>query len=150
MIVAVTKYNIADAAKVHALSWQDSHREFCSPEFIAAHTVQQQEAYLNHELEQGKKVYLLLEDKPVGIVSVWNDLIENLYILPEKQHRGYGTKLLRFALEQCDGAPSLWILENNCRAFRLYTKYGFQKTGKAHVLSETISEIEMKRMREFQ
>lgn len=30
MIVAVTKYNIADAARVHALSWQDSHKEFCS------------------------------------------------------------------------------------------------------------------------
>lgn len=99
---------------------------------------------MSHELEQGKKVYLLLEDEPVGIVSVWNDLIENLYILPEEQHRGYGTKLLRFAMERCKGAPSLWILENNCRAFQLYTKYGFQKTGKVHMLSETIFEIEMK------
>lgn len=146
MIVAVTKYNLFDAARIHALSWQASHKAFCTPEFIAEHTVQHQTAYLSHEMEQGKQVFMLIENEPVGIVSVWNDMIENLYVLPEEQRKGYGTKLLLFAMAQCGGTPSLWILENNRIACKLYAKHGFQKTGNVHALSETISEAEMKRI----
>ncbi len=144
MIVAVTKSNIADAARIHALSWQDSHKAFCTPNFIAEHTIQCQTAYLKNEIKQGKQVFMLIEDEPVGIVSVWNNMIENLYVLPEKQRKGYGTKLLLFAMAQCNGTLSLWILENNQIAYNLYVKHGFQKTGNVHALSETISEEEMK------
>lgn len=87
---------------------------------------------------------MLIEGKPVGIVSVYNDLIENLYILPEEQHKGYGTKLFLFAVEQCQEVPFLWVLSNNQRAISLYNKYGFQKTGNVHALSEAIFEEEMK------
>ncbi len=143
MIVPVTEKNLSDAARVHTLSWQDSHKAFCTPEFLAKHTIVHQTAYLKKEAEQGKQVFLLLEEEPIGVVSVWNNLIENLYVLPEKQRQGYGTKLLLFAMAKCSGTPSLWILENNRIAFDLYTAHGFQKTGKVHILSESISEVEM-------
>ena len=53
-------------------------------------------------------------------VSVTENLIEDLYVLPEYQGRGYGTQLLRFAMAACTGRPSLWVLESNAGARRLY------------------------------
>ena len=44
---------------------------------------------------------MLVEEMPIGIVSVTDSLIEDLYILPDKQNMGYGTKLLQFAVSQC-------------------------------------------------
>lgn len=144
MIIEVNDSNLASAAKIHSESWKESHESFCSMSFIEQHTVEHQEKYLRSEIEAGKKVYLLAEPEPVGIVSVHENKIENLYVLPDEQHKGYGTKLLLFAVRQCPRAPTLWILENNQKAYSLYFKYGFRKTGKKNRLSESLSEIEMK------
>ena len=55
-------------------------------------------------------------------------------MLPERQNLGYGTKLLQFAIEQCTDTPTLWILENNLRAKRLYERMGFSETGRRKVV----------------
>ena len=144
MIVEVDESNITMAAKIHSRSWQESHKDFCKAEFVELHTTKHQEEYLRQEVNTGKKLYMLIESKPVGIVSVYNSMIENLYVLPEEQHKGYGTKLLKFAMQHCEGIPTLWILDNNKKAYSLYSKYGFLITGKKNRLSESISEIEMK------
>ena len=86
---------------------------------------------------------MLIEDEPVGIVSVKDGLIEDLYILPDKQNMGYGTKLLQFAIEQCTDTPTLWILENNTNAKRLYHKMGFQETGRYNAITDGFDEIEL-------
>lgn len=56
MVLPVTEENLLQAAAVHTESWRDSHRSFCSPEFVAAHTPQRQAAYLRGELMQGKQL----------------------------------------------------------------------------------------------
>ena len=38
--VEVTEQNIADAGCIHSESWKDSHRSFCSDEFVEKHTQQ--------------------------------------------------------------------------------------------------------------
>ncbi|MBR5010786.1 MAG: GNAT family N-acetyltransferase, partial [Clostridia bacterium] len=82
------------------------------------------------------------EEEPVGVVSVNGSLIEDLYVLPEKQNMGYGTSLLRFAMERCSGKPTLWMLENNENAARLYRRIGFVETGNVHAVTDKLSEIE--------
>ncbi|MCI1981892.1 MAG: GNAT family N-acetyltransferase [Oscillospiraceae bacterium] len=144
MIVKVNDGSLMSAAKIHSESWKESHKSFCSADFVEQHTAEHQENYLRGEIKAGKKVYMLVENRPVGIVSVHENLIENLYILPDEQNKGYGTKLLLFAMRHCPEAPTLWILENNYRAYSLYSKYGFRETGKQHKLSQNLSEIEMK------
>ena len=87
---------------------------------------------------------MLIEDnEPTGIVLVKDSLIEDLYILPQKQRMGYGTKLLQFAMEQCTDNPTLWILENNSNAKRLYHKMGFQETGRINMITDELNEIEL-------
>ena len=85
---------------------------------------------------------MLVEDRPVGVVSITGSLIEDLYILPEMQNKGYGTELLKYAISLCPGVPTLWILENNENAARLYRRMGFQETGKVNAITNKLAEIE--------
>jgi GNAT superfamily N-acetyltransferase len=99
---------------------------------------------LQRRIEQGTAVYLLTDaGGPVGIVSVFDDLIADLYVLPEKQGKGYGTVLLQFAVEHCRGMPVLWILSSNTAARRLYERYGFRLTGNKKPLRSDLAELEM-------
>ena len=141
-IVEVDEANIFDAAKVHSLSWQESHRAFCAANFVALHTPERQREYLFTKLKSGCKIYMLLDAEPVGIVSVKESLIEDLYVLPEKQNKGYGSPLLEFACAKCAGTPTLWILENNVNAARLYRRIGFTETGRKNVVTNGLDEIE--------
>ncbi|WP_167958368.1 GNAT family N-acetyltransferase [Anaerosporobacter faecicola] len=144
MIIEVNATTLLAAAEIHSKAWQDSHTGFCSDEFIKQHTISHQKEYLENEMNDGKKLYMLIKEKPVGIVSIKeNTLIENLYILPTEQHKGYGTELLLFAIGQCSETPRLWILDNNQKAYSLYAKYGFRLTGQKHTLSSTLAEVEM-------
>lgn len=84
----VGEENLSAAGYVHSESWKESHRGFCSAEFVARHTPQAQTDYLRRELAAGKRIYMLLDPHPVGIVSVWGGLIENLYVLPGSRTKG--------------------------------------------------------------
>ena len=142
LIVPVDDRNLPKAAIVHSISWKESHRTFCTPEFVEQHTPERQTAYLRGKMDGGSRFFLLTEEKTLGIVSVNGSLIEDLYVLPERQRMGYGTELLRFAIRQCPDTPTLWILENNRNAERLYRRMGFQPTGRVHAHPEGLSEIE--------
>lgn len=146
MIVKVDESNIAVAGAIHAESWRASHG-FCTPEFVAAHTAGTQTEYLRREMAAGKQIFLLADPEPVGIVSVFGDLIENLYVLPEKWNRGHGSRLLEFAAERCTGEPRLWVLNTNGAARRLYERQGFHETGNRKDLNGGLFEIEMVRSR---
>lgn len=144
MIVEIDNNNLEAAAMIHSESWKESHRHFCIPEFIEMHNVEHQKEYLQNEMLNGKKLFMLLDERPVGIVSVNHSLIENLYILPQEQRKGYGTKLLLFAMNQCDDTPCLWILSNNNIARAMYSKHGFLPTGNTHQITDSLCEIEFR------
>ncbi|MBP3659798.1 MAG: GNAT family N-acetyltransferase, partial [Oscillospiraceae bacterium] len=146
MIVPVDERNIAAAGAVHAASWRESH-SFCTPEFVAARTAETQTEYLRREMDAGKALFLLLDPEPVGVVSVQEELIENLYVLPEKQGRGYGSALLEHAAARCPGAPRLWVLNINEKARRFYEARGFRETGARRELKNGLAELEMTRSR---
>lgn len=143
MIIAVDDKNSMQAAKIHSISWIDSHKSFCTPEFILLHSIDNQLEYIKDKKNSGSKFYMLVEEKPVGVVSITDSLIEDLYILPDKQNMGYGTKLLEFAIKECKSIPTLWILENNIRAKALYLRMGFIETGRINVITDTLNEIEL-------
>ena len=144
-ITEVDEANIADAGRIHSESWKESHRSFCSAEFVEKHTPAAQVAFLRREMNTGKIIYILIDNYPVGIVSVYGNLIENLYVLPSEQRKGYGSLLLDYAIRHCTGTPCLWILNNNEGAYRLYSMYGFQETGRRKQLNDQLYEIEMER-----
>ena len=142
MIISVDVTNLLQAATIHSISWKESHRAFCMPDFVASHTPDRQRNYLSNKMNSGTKIYMLVEEKPIGIVSVTHSLIEDLYVLPNMQNMGYGTKLLQYAIDQCTDTPTLWILENNIKAERLYRRMGFKKTGRKNSITGGLDEIE--------
>lgn len=144
-IIKVDEASIAEAGRVHSESWKESHRSFCSAEFVEKHTPAVQADFLRREMNNGKTIYMLIGNYPVGIVSVYGSLIENLYVLPSEQRKGYGSQLLHYAIQRCSGIPCLWILNNNEGAYRLYSMYGFQETGRRKQLNDQLYEIEMER-----
>ena len=115
-IVKITENNIGDAGKIHSESWKESHKSFCSEGFVVRHTEEAQTEYIRSEIAKGKDFYMLIVHIPVGIVSIYDNVIENFYIIPSEQRKGYGAILLQYVLKQCHGIPSLWILSNNDRA----------------------------------
>jgi len=140
-IEIVTAGNIRQAAFIHSESWKASHR-FLPADVVEKRTVDRQTAYLQRQIDSGKTLYMLTDDIPVGVVSVQDNMIENLYILPDRQRRGYGRCLLDFAVEQCTASPVLTVLCNNT-AIEMYRKYGFKETGKVTPLNPDLWEIEM-------
>lgn len=72
-------------------------------------------------------------------------LIEDLYVLPECERRGYGGALLEVAIAQARGPVYLWILNSNVKALDYYQKRGFALSGREKPLSESLRELEMRR-----
>lgn len=142
MIIPVDQTNLDQAAVIHSVSWKEAHRSFCTLDFIDMHSPERQRAYLSDKMKKGAKLYMLTDGKPLGIVSVTNNLIEDLYVLPDMQNKGYGTKLLQFAIDQCEDTPTLWILENNTNAEKLYRRMGFTETGRRKMITDGLDEIE--------
>ncbi len=142
VIVKIDETNIEDAAMIHSKSWQESHRDFCTPDFIELHSPEHQREYLEGKLATGSLGYILFDNIPVGMVSVTGSLIEDLYVLPERQNKGYGSALLKYAISKCGSDPTLWILENNKGAERLYRRKGFVPTGRVNAITPSLNEIE--------
>ncbi len=144
MIAEVAQGGMDEAAMIHSESWKESHGHFCTKEFVEMHSPERQKEHLQNELRLGKKLFMLTDGKPVGIVTVGGDLIENLYVLPREQGRGYGTRLLIYAMGMCRGVPRLRVLSNNDTALALYKKHGFSPTGEARQISDSLFEIGMR------
>lgn len=139
-IAPVTPSNFAQAAEVYALSWRESHRHICSPEFLARRDCA---GYLRRGMEEGKRLFLLLCPEAAGIISLNGNEIGDLYIHPTLQGKGCGTALLAYALTQT-AHPRLTVLSDNHRAIKLYERFGFLPTDRKH-LREGLWEVTMER-----
>ena len=125
-IALVTEDFFEPAAQVYARSWRESHRDVCSPAFLESRDCA---AYLRTGMERGKRLFLLWDPEPVGLIAVMGREIGDLYVLPEQQGRGYGSKLLEYAMPLAE-QPFLTVLSSNNGAIRLYERYGFRETGR--------------------
>ena len=148
-IIPVTEENAPLAGAVHAVSWQASHRHFCPEEFVLRFDARRQTEYLLEGMRRGKQVWLLFDPEPAGLISLTEtgegSLIEDLYVLPQLEGRGYGGALLKAAIAQAKGPVYLWILNNNVKALDYYQKRGFALSGREKPLSRSLSELEMRR-----
>ena len=148
-IIPVTEENAPLAGAVHAASWQASHRHFCPEEFVLRFDARRQTEYLLEGMRSGKQVWLLFDPEPAGLISLTEtgegSLIEDLYVLPQLEGRGYGGALLKAAIAQARGPVYLWILNNNIKALDYYQKRGFALSGREKPLGGGLSELEMRR-----
>lgn len=66
------------------------------------------------------------QDTVVGFLSLLDNDIDQLYILPGYYRRGIGSKLLRRAMEESPERLHLYTFQKNTRARAFYEKHGFR------------------------
>lgn len=69
-----------------------------------------------------------LEGNVVAYVSYWREkkLIKMLYVLPEFMHRGIGSKLIKYVIENYQEEMTIGVKPTNEIALHIYQKYGFE------------------------
>ena len=75
------------------------------------------------------KVYLLeADDVCVGTVTISNNEICRLFVLPEYQHKGYGRLLMDYAEKMISKTNKTVVLDASFPAKKIYIKRGYEPT----------------------
>jgi GNAT superfamily N-acetyltransferase len=61
-----------------------------------------------------------------GFVVIGENLVQHLYVRPDRQRRGTGTALLEQAKQRRPGGLRLWLFQQNDGARRFYKRHGFR------------------------
>lgn len=64
-----------------------------------------------------------------AFMGVSSDMLEMLFVLPEKQGNGYGRALVEYAINRC-GIRMVDVNEDNIKAYRFYLKMGYEVIGR--------------------
>ena len=138
-ILLVDQDTFQSALSVYTESWRDSHKSICTQHFLDSRDY---EGYLR---SKSGHLFLLTDGAPIGVFSIEENLLGDLYIHPAYQRKGYGTQVVQYAL--CNYPDlRLTVLSNNIGAIRLYEKMGFRFTGHDIPLRDGLLEQEMRYM----
>ena len=75
------------------------------------------------------KAYVLYEDgEPVGTVTISDNNINRLFVLPEYQHKGFGKAMLDFAEKKILEMYEYVQIDASFPAKRSYLKRGYKET----------------------
>lgn len=77
------------------------------------------------EFQQCQKLVACLDDRVVGFIGIDGDEIGWLYVNPQETGKGIGRYLLRNGLGYMETKASVYVLEGNIRAKKLYLSEGF-------------------------
>ena len=135
-IVRVNADNFAKAVDVYKASWQKSHRDICTPEFLENRDCA---GYLQRKLGH---LYMVSDGEPVGVFCLDGETFSDLYIHPDQQGKGYGTACVAYA-KNLSKRLRLTVLSDNSDAIILYEKMGFCFTGNNRSLRQNLFECEM-------
>lgn len=148
MIVPVDEGNLSEAAAVYAASWRASHEEICTRAFLDKHTAAYQAQALREKMRAGWLLFALYEEQCAGVVGVHpaSGEIGLLYVDPALWGKGYGSRLLHFAVQRMAGRTGIFltVLNTNERAKRLYEQRGFVFSGEKHMLNAQKGIAELK------
>ncbi len=67
--------------------------------------------------------------KPVAFIGLSEDNIEMLFVHPDEMGKGYGSLLLKFAIND-KGIKKVDVNEQNTKALEFYLKHGFSIIGR--------------------
>ena len=93
------------------------------------------DANISNDIEAGR-VYFCINDEnqPVGTVTIKENDICRLFVLPEFQGKGYGRELLAFAENEIVKTYNEILLDASLPAKRIYQKRGY-KEKESHIIS---------------
>lgn len=75
------------------------------------------------------------KDELCAFIGLGEDMVEMLFVHPDDMGKGYGSMLLKFAVED-KGIRKIDVNEQNLRAYEFYRKHGFSVAGRDAVDGE--------------
>ena len=84
--------------------------------------------HIAEDILAGKVVVLYEAGKPVGTVTVSDNSINRLFVLPEYQHKGFGKALLDFAEKKILESYEYVRIDASFPAKRIYLRRGYRET----------------------
>ena len=77
------------------------------------------------DIDAGDVFLLEADGRGIGTVTISNNAINRLFVLPEFQHRGYGKELMDFAEDMIRGEHDRIILDASLPAKQMYLRRGY-------------------------
>jgi ribosomal protein S18 acetylase RimI-like enzyme len=91
------------------------------------HPIEEQRAYLLTKVVPSNEVLVAVADAAVvGFVAASGESIAQLYVHPDWQRRGLGTRLLQWAKDRSGGRLWLYTFARNRLARSFYESHGFR------------------------
>lgn len=121
-IAKARKDLMPEVAKVFKAS-----RRHALPYLPELHTQEEDFNYFTNVVFSENEVYVALEsksEKVAGFIAFTKEWVNHLYLLPEAQKCGLGSKLLALAKDHAQSLD-LWTFQRNLGAQRFYEKHGF-------------------------
>jgi ribosomal protein S18 acetylase RimI-like enzyme len=145
-IVEMNEKNIADAAECYYNSWLSSHSNYFSEDQLSLYNIERFINILRKDNTTDRITFIAYDKNSVnGLVTIDKIRCEiaHLYIAPEKQKTGLGTKLLEFGIKQMTSINRVYITVLSCNEAGLafFEKYGFEFTGEQRTLKNGMLEL---------
>ena len=86
------------------------------------------ETKIKADIDAGKVFLLEVDEIVIGTVTVSDNEINRLFVLPDYQHKGYGRALMNFAEEMISKEHDHIILDASLPAKQIYLKRGYVAT----------------------
>ncbi len=107
------------AAMIHRAAFDDR-----LPWLAGLHTPAEDRAYFRDRVFTRCEVWGAVDGEIIGFIAFREGWVDQLYILPGRQGRGWGSALLQVA-KTASACLQLWTFQRNAPARRFYEKQGF-------------------------
>ncbi|WP_206459141.1 GNAT family N-acetyltransferase [Anaerovorax sp. IOR16] len=133
-------YDVEDISRIYALSWKAAYKGMVPQTYLdnlrEDFWVSAFSDWISNEILNVKVI--CDEEKMLGCIAYgksrdekfedWGEIV-SLYMLPQYYGKGYGTKLIKNALNDLEymgfNKIYLWVLEENFKSKKFYEKNGF-------------------------
>ncbi len=145
-IVEMNDKNITEAAECYVSSWKSAHTGHFTEEYMNNFTVEKTTSILRKDEAADRITYIAYDkNNVVGFVTIDKDRFEmtHLYVRPDKQRQGIGTKLMEFAVKQMTSISRVYanVLSVNEPGLAFFEKYAFEFTGEQRTLKNGVLEL---------
>lgn len=104
----------------YSLSREENEKRYITEENIIAERI-------DTAIAEGGTVYSICYGREIGVVTVRNGHIDNLYIEGKYQRNGFGTRLLEFAFSMAGEGAYIMVPETHDRLLHICNKIGLVK-----------------------
>ncbi len=145
-IVEMNDKNIMDAAECICTSWKFVHAKYFSEDYVNLYAPERIAAILKKDDSTDKITFLAYDKNTIIGVATIDKIkceISNLYVMPERQRQGIGTKLMEFAIKQMTSISRVYVtvLSVNEIGLSFFEKHTYEFTGEQRTLKNGLLEL---------